>query len=204
MKEGFAIVGAGAFARETLDILEAINAFHPVYEFYGFLVERDYLNHDEICGYEVHAGLNVRGMPYVIAIGDPSVRRRLADQIDGRPGSLVHPSAVLGKRVDYGDGTIICAGSILTTNVELGNHVHVNLGCTIGHDCLLRDYVTLSPGVHLSGRVAVGEGVEIGTGAVVLPDLCIGSGARVGAGAVVTKNVPSGVTVVGVPARVRS
>jgi serine acetyltransferase len=52
--------------------------------------------------------------------------------------------------------------------------------------------------------VAIGTGVLIGTGAQILQYLHIGPGATVGAGAVVTRNVPEGLTVIGVPARPQS
>jgi serine acetyltransferase len=43
----------------------------------------------------------------------------------------------------------------------------------------------------------------MGTGAQVLQYLKVGRGATVGAGAVVTKAVPEGVTVMGIPAKVK-
>ena len=42
----------------------------------------------------------------------------------------------------------------------------------------------------------------IGSGAQVLGAIEVGDGARIGANSVVTKNVPAGVTVMGIPARV--
>jgi len=112
----------------------------------------------------------------------------------------------MSRFVEVGRGSVITVGNILTVNVRLGQHVHVNLDCTIGHDAVLEDYATLAPGVHVSGWVFIKEGVYIGTGAVIIngtedKPLEIGAYAVVGAGAVVTKDVPPGVTVVGVPAK---
>ena len=47
----------------------------------------------------------------------------------------------------------------------------------------------------------VGDNVSIRVGAIVIGDITIGDGAEVGAGAVVARDVPDGVTVVGLPAR---
>jgi acetyltransferase-like isoleucine patch superfamily enzyme len=41
----------------------------------------------------------------------------------------------------------------------------------------------------------------VGAGATIRQGIEIGAGAMVGAGAVVVRNVPAGVTVVGIPAR---
>ncbi len=60
----------------------------------------------------------------------------------------------------------------------------------------------VAPGVHLGGEVTVGQGALIGIGASVMPGRSVGAGTVVGAGAVVTRDLPAGVTAVGVPARV--
>jgi acetyltransferase-like isoleucine patch superfamily enzyme len=59
----------------------------------------------------------------------------------------------------------------------------------------------LNHGVNVSGAVTVGDRVLLGSGSTVLQGLTIGDDAVVGAGAVVVRDVPPGVTVVGVPAR---
>lgn len=50
----------------------------------------------------------------------------------------------------------------------------------------------------------IGDDVFIGAGARLLGKIKIGDGAKIGANAVVIKDVPSGATVVGVPARIIS
>ena len=55
--------------------------------------------------------------------------------------------------------------------------------------------------MSLSGGVSAGNGSTVHTRAAVNPQVTIGAGATVGAGAVVIRDVPAGITVVGVPAR---
>jgi acetyltransferase EpsM len=62
--------------------------------------------------------------------------------------------------------------------------------------------VHVSPGAQLGGNVYVGEGAHIGIGASIKPGVKIGKWSVVGAGAVVVNDVPDGVTVVGVPAKI--
>jgi len=54
----------------------------------------------------------------------------------------------------------------------------------------------------LAGRVIVDNSAFVGIGATIIQNVRIGTDAVVGAGTVVVKDVPPGVTVVGVPARV--
>ena len=151
---------------------------------------------------------------YVIAtVGEPRLRERLIAKALGAglvaTAPLVHPTVEYDHQyVSFAEGVVVCAGSILTVNIAVAPHAQINLDCTVGHDAVIGAYSTLSPGVHISGNVTLERYSFIGTGAVTvngLPGqpLLIGEGAVVGAGAVVTKDVPSGVTVTGVPAKPR-
>lgn len=81
----------------------------------------------------------------------------------------------------------------------------------IGRDCVLAPKCVLlthdacllpTTGKYIFDRVEIGDRVFVGYGAVIMPGVTIGDDVIVGSNAVVTKNVPSGVVVVGVPARI--
>lgn len=116
--------------------------------------------------------------------------------------SVRHPSARVSRTSTVGAGSILSASVVVASHTAIGRHVIVNRGALIGHHTTIGDYVTISPGANIAGRVAIGARTYVGIGAIVLDSLSIGSGAIVGAGSVVTKDVPDGVQVLGVPARI--
>ncbi|QQG35504.1 MAG: serine O-acetyltransferase [Micavibrio aeruginosavorus] len=104
-------------------------------------------------------------------------------------GIEIHPGARIGRNlfIDHGMGVVIGETA------------------TIGNDC------TIYHGVTLGGKGSgpkcgkrhpdLGHKVMIGAGAQVLGPITVGDGASVGANSVVTKDVPPGVTMVGIPAK---
>lgn len=205
------IVGAGGFGREVLDIVEAINETRRTDRYWRVVGFADDQISDSTSvqerGFRVVSKVEASSRfseTYVIAVGDGRAREQidlLLSANDMVAASLFHPSSTRGSINKIEDGFVMAAGSRVTTNVHVGRHVHLNLNSTIGHDCYIGDYSTIHPGATVSGAVSIGRRVTIGTGANVLPGVEIGDDVYVGAGAVVTKNIPSGLTVVGAPAR---
>lgn len=83
-------------------------------------------------------------------------------------------------------------------------------GIVVGETASIADHVSMLHEVTLGGtgkehqdrHPKIGEGVLIGAGAKILGNIRVGDNARVAAGSVVLKDVPPGVTVAGVPAKV--
>lgn len=138
----------------------------------------------------------------VLAIGANHVRARLASTARCSFATLVHPSAVVHGSCLLGAGTVVFAGAVLQPEARLGAQVIIGSSATVSHDCQLGDAVHLAPGVRLAGAVRVGARSALGTGAVVIPGISIGEEVTIGAGAAVIRDLPSGVTAVGVPARI--
>ena len=113
----------------------------------------------------------------------------------------IHPGSIVSPHAEVAEGGQVMAGAVLQPGAVVGENALINTRASIDHDCRLGAHVHIAPGATLSGEVIVGERTHIGAGAVVIQCMQIGSDCIVGAGAVVVRDVPSGMTVKGVPAK---
>jgi len=109
-------------------------------------------------------------------------------------GIEIHPAAQIGRRfvIDHGMGVVI------GETAEIGDDVTIYHGVTLGG---IAPSVDSAIQKQTKRHPTVLDGAIIGSGAQVLGPITIGRNARVGANAVVVKDVPGGVTVVGIPAK---
>jgi sugar O-acyltransferase (sialic acid O-acetyltransferase NeuD family) len=144
---------------------------------------------------------------FLVAVGDPYVRERMATRALKAGHHMVsHNGGDYDPPKPLMPGVVIMKNATLTCDITIGIGVYINICAMIGHDCILEDWCSVQPNANLSG-CKIGKYAYIGMGANIVaakkgePMRTIGEGAIVGAGAVVTKDVPAGETWVGNPAR---
>lgn len=204
------LVGAGGLARETVEVVRAINAQRPTWELLGFLDDNPGLHGATVDGTPVLGGIDLAGAhpsaKVAVCTASPTTydsRHRLTRRLalpDTRYATLVHPAATVATTATVGIGSVVLAGVVMTAAVTVGRHVVVMPGVVLTHDDRLDDYVTVAAGARLAGGVHVEQGAYIGAGALIRERLTIGAWSLVGMGAAVTKPVPPGEIWAGTPA----
>ncbi len=137
----------------------------------------------------------------VLSMDDPRVREKLCALYgDAVLATVISPLARVSPRARLGPGVIVQHNVVVMPYAGIGRACKLNVGATVHHEAVLGDFVTLAPGAQVLGRVVIEDGVYVGAGSIIRQRCRVGRGAIVGAGAVVVRDVPSGITVVGVPA----
>ena len=201
--EHLIVIGAGGYAKSVLDSIDYYN-----YRVKGFLDE--FSDKTEHLGYPIIAK-RLTDIPdmekyfYFIAVGNNINRKAWYDRLKAlnlRLINVVDKSAIISPQANIGTGCFFGKLSVVNAGSTVGSNTLVNTKAQIEHGCEIGSHVNVSTNAVINGDVKVGEGSFIGSGSVTLGQLEIGEWSTVGAGAVVTKNVSSGVTVAGVPAKV--
>lgn len=122
----------------------------------------------------------------------------------------IEPGAVIREKVEIGDNAVIMMGAIINIGAVIGSGTMIDMGAVLGGRAMVGNNCHIGAGTVLAGvieppsaqPVVIEDDVVIGANAVVLEGCRVGRGSVVAAGAVVVEDVPEGVVVAGVPARI--
>lgn len=188
------LYGASGHAKVIMDILEANQI-----KIEGLIDDNPEVN--ELLGYPVFHQQNDLS-PLIISIGNNQIRKKIAEKLNVKFGTAIHPSAIVSPKATVDVGSVVMQGAIIQSCAKIGKHCIINTGASVDHECIIGDYVHISPHATLCGNVHIGEGSWIGAGTVILPGVKIGKWSVIGAGSVVTKDLPDCIIAVGNKCRI--
>lgn len=122
----------------------------------------------------------------------------------------IEPGAIIRDMVEIGDNAVIMMGAVINIGAVIGEGTMIDMGAVLGGRAIVGRNCHIGAGTVLAGvveppsaqPVVIEDDVVIGANVVVLEGCRVGKGAVVAAGAVVVDDVPAGVVVAGVPARI--
>ena len=207
------LYGASGYTLAMKHVLQ--HAFAPALAGYAFAFIDDFIGGrgETLDGLPVLSLQQCRDqcadVPYIIGIGAPGARARLAEKIAAVGGRILsfygERPASLFPGVEIGLGCFIGPNTYVGSKTIIGAHTQIMSNCSIGHDVTIGSFCTVSPSCTISGYVELEEGVLLGAGTTIVngtatSPLRIGRGAKLWAGSVVTRSIPSGAIFAGNPA----
>lgn len=203
------IIGARGTGRELFGFRDDFIGYNETFVIKGFLDDDKHVL-DGFDGYppilsSVEDYIVQKDDVFVCALGDPRMKQKYIEIILKKQGefiSLLSKTLKLSKtNRKLGKGCIILAHTAIDADTEIGNYVTMLPGVLIGHDTVIEDYCVLDCHVFCGGNSRIKKGALLYTGTKVLPHKTVGEEAIVNAGSVVARDVPAGLTVMGIPAQ---
>lgn len=202
------IIGAGGFGREVHNMAPFCRGYGDEFEIKGFINDIP----DALDGFEGYAPIIGTIKDYVpqpddvfiCAIGDIAGRKKCVNLLLDRGAefiTLVHKTAGRDRNTEIGKGCILGVRVGISCDCRVGDFTILQDECLVGHDSVIGDFCQLHPRVFIAGKVSIEDEVHVGPYALVHPGKKVGAGVTVGAGSFVIRNVKSGCTVYGNPAK---
>lgn len=207
--ENILIIGARGFGREICGgLMRKPFSYNKKFKIKGFLDD----NKEALDGFSGFPPIVSSVEDYeikkkdvfVCALGNAAAREKYIEIIKNKGGrfiTLIKPNSIICNTAEIGEGVYIGDFCRISENTRISDFSLIHGYSTVAHDVQIGKYCVVQVNSFLGGYVKVGDRSTLHTRTTVIPGVTIGENAVTGAGSVVLKDVPSGITVFGVPAK---
>jgi sugar O-acyltransferase (sialic acid O-acetyltransferase NeuD family) len=201
------IYGASGLAKEVYDLImrSMPNRWEKIYFIDDFKDEEPFYLAERIKFSTVENQFNPNEFEGVVAVGEPMYRELLAGKlckVGIKLATLIDSTAIVSPNAEIQEGVIVCEKVSIHAGVKISRGVLIQPSAIIGHDIKIGEYSVIGTNCAPGGDTVFGKKVYTGMNSTIKEKLTIGDEAVIGMGAVVYRDVDSGATVVGNPARV--
>ncbi len=202
------LIGGGGHCKSCIEVIESTN----LYQIVGILdlpTERG----KYICGYKVIGDDNdylkykELNCSFVITAGQIKsfgLRKRIFDSLKGIEAKIeiiISSSATVSKHAEIGEGTVIFHHCVVNAGSNIGTNCIINTGSIIEHDANIGNNCHISTGAVINGDVNIGMNSFVGSNSCISNGLTIADESIIGAGSTVIKDIETGGTYAGSPAK---
>ena len=198
------LYGASGAAIEVYDLAKRINRYSKIVLIDDYKEECKYYDTDRIHFDSSERYAAGEQFEFAVAVGEPSSRKLLYDRIISKGyklATLIDKTAIICDSAIIRQGCVINAGTIVSSNVTLEENCMILYHAVIGHDAHVKKHTVICPKATVGGGSTVGEKCFLGLNSSMMQGVNIGDEAIVGMGTMAFRDVRSGATVIGNPAR---
>ena len=199
------IVGAGAFGREVLYLIESINNVSKKWNIKGFIDDDCNALQKANCDYKI-IGTIKDWIPseneiFALGISTPKTKEAVVKLLKSKGAhfaTLISPNTEILSNTEIGEGSVVTLGWI-GDNVKIEKFTHI-AGSMIGQDSVIGEFSTITGFANVVSA-HIGKRVFMGSHSVILNGRKIGDDVFVCAGSIVFNHVKPNTKVFGNPAK---
>lgn len=196
--------GLGGLAKGLIEALDS--KIYPDVAVDYIYLDAEYKTQETYEGIPIISSLKGLDASYcVIPTFEYTLRKKwitLAQQYNLENINIKHKSAYISKTAKIGKYCFIGQNNIIESGTSIGDYFICGYQNRIGHDSVIGDFCHVFAQVNIGGFNRIGNNVCFASSSATREGTIIEDNCFIGMGSVVFKNIPSGSTTIGNPARI--
>ena len=208
MKE-LIIIGAGGYGRELFHLCEDCIGYSITFKVVGYIDDtidplKNYIGYPPVIG-DIESHHVTENQVFICSISNVQIRSVIINKLSSRGAvfiNLIHSTARIVKTSKLGTGCIVGPLVSIGADVSIGDFCLFQTGVIVGHDVEISENSRVDNYAIIVAGVKLKKNTTIHSNSVINANVIVEEGAIIGACSFVVRNVKSGTTVYGNPAKI--